>query len=766
MTAAALLALVWQPYYAPRYLLVAALLLAVLAMFVYARSWRARPLLSAAMGVMRLCLILVVTALLMGPSNMPQVQRQPKRPGVTIMLDTSASMQTSDMGDMSRIDFAVNRWLNPEQLEELGRNFDVALIGFDEAPRALTPAALGSDAAALAVGQVSNVATSVSQTLSILDNSNRSSALLLLSDGRDSHDQPMRPVALAAAERSIPIHVVALGQARMQRDVALAVVPMQETLFVNETGHLSINVMQTNAEATTTTLHLRSGETHLTRPIAFQDHSTVAVTLPIEQAEPGVYEYDLAVDPVEGEIEKRNNRQRIFVEVIAERMRVLILEAEPYWDTKFLAQSLRKDDRVALTQISQIVPKRPPQVIVSRSSKSKAKVPESAADLAAYDAIIFGRGIERILSPQVARLLPDYVSKHGGRIVFARGRAYDPSTPLGQRIGQALAVLEPVVWDTGLSRDLKLVLTPAGGLHPSFAFAQKRGNANDLISQLPALAVAPIRGREKPAAQVLATSQLDAATAQPILLSMPYGRGMVVALVGQGLWRWSMLPGELSPAQDGATQGKPIDADALKGVFDQFWSNMIRWLVLGSDFQPGRPISLRLSQRSLPLGERLGISLAGRYQADGDRNVQLTVMDPQGKTYHPAQESAGQVGGSILRQQAWFQPRIPGEHRVVVTAPILDGQPLEAKFSVYDVDAERLFSATNRQALRRLALESGGLMLNPAEPEKLAESLLRYQASTLVPPRPRHVWDQWWILTLILIWAGSEWLIRRTGGLL
>ena len=370
MTAAALLALVWQPYYAPRYLLVAALLLVVLALFVYARSWRARPVLSAAMGVMRLCLILVVTVLLMGPSSMPHVQRQPKRPTVTIMLDTSASMQSKDMQGMSRIDFAINRWLNHEQLEELRQNFDVALIGFDEAPRALTPAALGLDGAALAVGQVSNIARSLSQTLSMLDHSDRGSALLLLSDGRDTHNQSMRPVALAAAERSIPIHVVAIGQARMQRDVALAVVPMQETLFVNETGHLSVNVMQTNAQATTTILHLRSGDTHLTRPIDFQDHSMVAVILPIEQAEPGVYAYDLTVDPVEGEIEQRNNCQRIFVEVIAERMRILILEAEPYWDTKFLAQSLRKDERVALTQISQIVPKRPPQIIVSRSASS------------------------------------------------------------------------------------------------------------------------------------------------------------------------------------------------------------------------------------------------------------------------------------------------------------------------------------------------------------------------------------------------------------
>ena len=229
---------------------------------------------------------------------------------------------------------------------------------------------------------------------------------------------------------------------------------------------------------------------------------------------------------------------------------------------------------------------------------------------------------------------------------------------------------------------------------------------------------------------------------------MPYGRGVVVTLVGQGLWKWSLLPPE---------------ATALEGVFDEFWSNMIRWLALGSDFQPGQDIALRLSQRVVRIGEWISLDVSSRFRSEAEVDARLTIVDPEGRRYEPALLP---VGDTNARQQARFKPELPGLYRVSVSSPLLEDKPLESRFSVYDVDFERLLSAANRRALRQLALDSGGLVLNPAEPEKLADLLLRYRASTLVPPRPRYVWDRGWILALILLWGGSEWLIRRKGGLL
>ena len=76
--------------------------------------------------------------------------------------------------------------------------------------------------------------------------------------------------------------------------------------------------------------------------------------MPISHEEEGEYEYVIEVDTIEGEGEDTNNSQTVFAHVQKRRIRVLVLEGQPFWDSKFLAQSLRKDERVELTQITQL----------------------------------------------------------------------------------------------------------------------------------------------------------------------------------------------------------------------------------------------------------------------------------------------------------------------------------------------------------------------------------------------------------------------------
>jgi hypothetical protein len=36
----------------------------------------------------------------------------------------------------------------------------------------------------------------------------------------------------------------------------------------------------------------------------------------------------------------------------------------------------------------------------------------------------------------------------------------------------------------------------------------------------------------------------------------------------------------------------------------------------------------------------------------------------------------------------------------------------------------------------------------------------------VVPPRLEYIWDTSFVMTLLLIWAGFEWMLRRLAGLL
>ena len=90
---------------------------------------------------------------------------------------------------------------------------------------------------------------------------------------------------------------------------------------------------------------------------------------------------------------------------------------------------------------------------------------------------------------------------------------------------------------------------------------------------------------------------------------------------------------------------------------------------------------------------------------------------------------------------------------------------LEQNFNIYDVNLERLQTAVNPMPLQILAEHSGGAFLEDSAIGELNQLLQRHLASMEMPPQLEYIWDRGLILTLLLMWMGIEWIVRRTTGL-
>lgn len=734
------LALLWRPYFPPAFTLTGVAVLLGLAVWALMRSANHRPAIGLAALLMRGTLIVLVALLLMGPSKMQPGRASTDRPVLSILLDTSASMQTRDADGLTRYDFARERWLTPDRLAILRESYDVQLSAFDKSLRAITDHSLRQPGNVAATAGVSNIAQSVSDNLAT--RGAEGSAVLLLSDGRDTLDTPMYPVGRLARAGSRPIYAVPLGGPSMSRDVAVIAVPRQPYLFAEEPGTIAVRVMRSNTGQSGTTLHVEQDDHHQTFPLSFDGDDTAAIDVPIIHNEPGTYDYQVWTDPIPGEVDETNNTQPVFIEVTAKRLRVLLLEGQPYWDTKFLAHALRKDVHIELTQITQVTPEKR-ETIVSREGAT-TEPPVTLEDLGRFDVIILGRGIGNVLDMQTIALLPDYVSQRGGRLVFARGRAYDPDQHTDERIQSILSVIEPVVFDQGLLHNQLIELEPAGMMHPGL-----EGRAD---SDTPTLLNVLVVQREKAATRVLARTRptgtaSGSGTGQPAIVTMPYGQGIVVAVLGEGLWRWAL---------------RPRSSERSNDSFERFWMDSVRWLALGSDFQPGKPMSLRLSRLGVQAGDPIHIDLVSRIGFD-TLNALIVVESPDGKNTIAA---LSPVPGSTTRQRAVFHPQTPGIYHVRAQSPPLSDQNVEARFNCYHVDIERMHTSANRGALRTLSETSGGRCLDPDDPDALPKILNRQREAMRSPPTPKYLWDRGWVMSLILIWAGAEWITRREGGLL
>ena len=95
--------------------------------------------------------------------------------------------------------------------------------------------------------------------------------------------------------------------------------------------------------------------------------------------------------------------------------------------------------------------------------------------------------------------------------------------------------------------------------------------------------------------------------------SMTYGRGTVVGVLGDGLWRWSLLP---------------PDKQNLHGFYDTFWSNLVRWLSMGGEFSPDQQVALHLSRTTVRLGDPLAVDVVYKHTPATGAHPKLEVTNP------------------------------------------------------------------------------------------------------------------------------------------
>jgi len=708
------------------------------------RSWRSREAgiwLNAGLSLIRVGALLWLFLLLLGPSRVPIPEaNESVSSELHVLVDHSASMLADDMGGTSRWHFALTQWLRPKLLKQWSEHAELQLHLFDSA---LQPAELSQfnlEEAEDAFGAETRLMHALNQALQELP---EGSQLLLLSDGHDSLDDSPVEVLKLAEEKAIRIHAVPLGGPRLEQDLHVLGVPNQPFLVAGEEGGLRIQVMHSNAKGERSLLRVSDDSGTRSFPVEFGEGPYAEVQLPIRHDQPGSYSYVLEVEALEHEIEKRNNHQTVMVDVIPERFRVLMLEGKPFWDSKFIAQTLRKDGRLELMQVSQISEGRQ-EMLVTRIPKGRQSFPESVEDLAEFDLIILGRDIEKVTGRKWLSLLPDYVSQQGGRLLFSRGRAFDVDAVRDRSLRERLRMLEPVnLTDTWME---EVSFTPRANEWGHPVFSVPGLDAAQLFPSLPTLSYARV-SEAGPGSRVMAEFQSNQQGERyPAMVSQSLGAGQTLMLLGDGLWRWRM-------------PGPHANSDIT--FYEQFWSNSVRWMLSSGSFKPGSELNLELSSRHLRLGSELQVTLQSRLPLQERFPTQLEVEAPDGSRQRRSFSLS--TPNSVSSAIAW-SPEQSGVYTLRVEAPGMNPERLEARVNVYDLDMERLQNSSRPDVLRLLSRESGGTFLDPYLPQALPKHA---GLQTPLDPEtlpPEYIWQRGsWMVWLLLLF-GMEWILRKRWG--
>jgi hypothetical protein len=459
---------------------------------------------------------------------------------------------------------------------------------------------------------------------------------------------------------------------------------------------------------------------------------SVRVTAPAA----GEQRYVFRAPPQPEEADTANNERAVFLRSVGAKVRVLVAEAQPSWDTKFLVQALKRDPNVDLTAVYHLNAKRNLTVVSSLGNEERFALdlfPRTQADMDAWDVIVLGRGAEGFFDAQTETLLTEFVSRRGGSLVFARGKAY------GGRF-QPLAKLEPVAWGSGVAPAVKMQPTEAGRDNPVFDLGSA-GRLDELLGRLPALDQVNVTLGEKPLAIVLAAASQDG----PVLLAYQrYGQGKTLSLNASGQWRWSF---------------RETGQEESEVAYERFWISLLQWLLSGSQFLPGADVALASARRYYSSEQPMQFLISTRNLARAIYQPHLTIRGgTQAVEVEPRQR-----GESFVAEAG---PFAPGTYRVTLRNNV--GKPAELAQDVEVVSAsvEKRELSADPGTMRKLAEISGGAVLTADDVAHMPAVVRRWEAARQIGHRQQSVWDRWWWMTGMLGLLGAEWWFRRREGLL
>jgi hypothetical protein len=730
------------------------LLAGLVALAIYARTARGvHRFMRAFLVAMRIAVFCGLIVLLLRPMALAPQKQTWDKPVLSVLVDTSLSMNTKDVANGSRYGAAITALQgrrNNSFLTELAYNYEIQFFNFDEKLRRTALRFLaGSERAGGAETHIGAALTDAVKGGA----GRRTRGILLISDGRSNEVDPqssMRSAARYLRTLKVPVWTVPVGTASEVKDVHVLARMNASFLLAEQPGSVHVSLNATGYNDWTANIHLYREDQYVSSKQVMLERGHAETSFPVREDRRGVFQYRIEVDPLPEESDLENNKRSVIARVVDEEARVLVVEGRPHWDSKFLLRALRSDTNVEVTSIFHVNPEKTFAIRERAAGDGAAEktelpglqMPRTREELLKYDCIFLGRDIDDAFTSRELKLLQEFVADDGGSIVFFRGKAYEGS-------GSELARIEPVEWGEGGLANAYFELTAEGRSNPIFDYGSRGKAAETIIRELPAMTSIARVTDEKSLAVVLARAA-DNRRGEPIatVVYQRYGKGKVMSIGSSGLWQWGFLPERLDQYDD---------------VYARFWSQMIRWLISGSDFLPGRDVSFQVDKSAYRPAEVVRMTISAKLIERSRYQPRIELVQPDGRTVQLTPEPQSD---NTAMYAATYTPEMEGEYQAVLHNNVGKPEKDVVRFTVYDDSVEQRCVQADREMMNLIAEVTGGEMLELEQLDTLPDKVQVFETLAKEHVKPEDIWDRLSVFYTLIGVLGVEWLLRRISGLL
>lgn len=580
-------------------------------------------------------------------------------------------------------------------------------------------------------------------------------AAILITDG--GHNAGRDPRELAASLSGAALHIVPIGNTKMQRDVILHHTYAPKAVIQNDTVVVDSILTAYDCANESVNVELVSGDTVL-------DRQTLSITSEVfdkrlqfrcTAAVLGKHTLTLRVAPLAKERTDENNSAKADILVMEDKIRVLVADNFPRWETRYLLNLFKRDDRVVFEQLL-FEPRR------TAGEGTRSDFPTTLEDWAKYRVVILGDVLPNQLTAEHQKQLREYVSEGGGNLILVAGKDAMPSAFLNQPLG-ALLPVEAGERDLPENNPFYLHLGDEAAMTLATQVAENPGATErvwrEMSQRVPIYALSEF-SKPKPTTHSLIWASLSKREFNPAdantraFLAWHYvGAGRVVYLAAPVTYQLRYRQGDT--------------------FHHRFWGQLLRWTIARDLGEGSRTVRLSTDKSRYEQGEAAQVSvrlrqLDGRPVAGASLHVEAVH---EGKVVQdiPVREDPARPGsyhGAL--EQLPVGPvklQVSGDRLKSLLALENYQRPIETTVQIDPSGMLELrHPLCNLSLLREIADASGGMVVPPTGlPAALKQLNLDPEVLESISKQP--LWTRWDLLAVFIGCLALEWSLRKYLGL-
>ncbi len=538
-----------------------------------------------------------------------------------------------------------------------------------------------------------------------------------------------------------PLYVIGIGDSTQPKDLALQSIITNEIAYLDNPVPVSVNLKSSGFSEGQLKVRLlengqQIGEQQLNISEAMQ---TFSVNFEYKPKQEGDQKLTATVEPIAGEITKKNNSYSEYVKVLKNKRKIAIFAGSPSPDVSFLHNTLKLEKGVEV------------QLFVQKKGATyydKEPTPAILKDVEMYFLVGFpiastSDGTMQMLKTELA----------AGKPIFYMSSSMISYPKLAQ-----LEDYLPFKTLSGNAQEFAVVpdFVPTASAHPILRITGGDKDL-DMWNTLPPLFRCEHYVTVKPESEKIAGAKINNTPLKdPLILTRVFQNQKSIAVLASGLYRWKLLgyAGEISKGNQEA-----ID------LYQVFIQNSMRWLSVD---QNNKSITIKTTKRNYTTGEKVGV-VAQVYDAayspidDAKVSVKISsknqkrdvILNSMGNGRYYADVEGMPEGDYSFSGEVFKGANKLGEDK--------------GRFSIGELALEYQNLSMNAPLLRDMAYRSGGKFYVPDNCTSILDDIKKHKTfvdRSITVRNEYALWSLAWVLGLVLLLLTIEWTIRKRLGMI